>query len=119
MLTLEDEQFLNGVGIIRKRALLTTAAVAIVSSALIVFFAGFGLGSLHSVATTELTAAELGDRVRQLTAIGRASIVLFLTTLLVAIAGAVVLVLAYERQASHLAHLVRRIARQASESKSP
>ena len=119
MLTLEDEQFLKGVGIIRKRALLTTTAVAIVSSALIIFFAGFGLGTLHSVATAELTAAELGERVHHLTAIGRASIVLFLTTLLVAIAGAVVLVLAYERQASHLAHLVRRITRQASESKSP
>ena len=42
-----------------------------------------------------------------------------LATLLVAVAGVGVLVLAYERQASHLAHLVRRIARQASESKSP
>ena len=119
MLTLEDEEFLKGVGVIRKRALLTTAAVAIVSLVLIVFFAGFGLGTMQSIGTAELTAAELSDRVHHLTAIGRASIVLFLTTLLVAIAGAVVLVLAYERQASHLAHLVRRIARQAGESKSP
>ena len=119
MLTLEDEQFLKGVGIIRKRALLTTAAVAIVSSALIIFFAGFGLGTLHSVATAELTAAELGERVRHLTTLGRASIVLFLTTLLVALAGAVVLVLAYERQASHLVHMVRRIARQAGGPEGP
>ena len=119
MLTLEDEQFLKGVGIIRKRALLTTAAVATVSLALIVFFAGFGLGTMHSVETTELTAAELSGRVHHLTTIGRASIVLFLTTLLAAIAGAVVLVLAYERQASHLAHMVHRIARHAGDSKSP
>lgn len=118
MLTLEDEQFLKGVVIIRRRALLTTAAVATVSLALIIFFAGFGLGTMHSAVTAGLTAAELSAQVQRLTTIGRASIVLFLTTLLVAVAGVVVLVLAYERQASHLIHMVRRVARHAGESKS-
>src|SRR3989338_2841902 len=113
MLTLEDEQFLRGAGVIRKRSLLTTAAVAIVSVSLVVFFAGFGLGVLHPVATADVAAAGLSDRVRQLTTIVRASILLFLTTLLVAVAGVGVLVLAYERHASRLVHMVRRIARQA------
>ena len=117
MLTFEDEQFLKGVGIIRKRALFTTAAAATVSLALIVFFAGLGLGALHPVVNAERTAAELSEQVQRLATIGRASIVLFLITLLVTMAGAVVLVLAYERQASHLAHMVRRIAAPGDESR--
>ena len=115
-MTLEDEQFLKGVGTIRRRALLTTAAAAIVSLLLIVFLAGLGLGTLRPVLTAQTTAAELIGQIQRLAAIGRASLVLFLAALLVAVAGAVVLVLTYERQASHLARMVRRISGAGDES---
>jgi hypothetical protein len=90
--------------------LVTTAVAATVSLTLIIFFAGLGLGALHPTVTDEMAATELSDQVQRLATIGRASLVLFLAALLVAVAGAVALVLAYERQASHLAHMVRRIA---------
>lgn len=110
MLTLEEEKFLSGVGRIRTRAIITTAAVAIVSLLLIVFFAGFGMGALRPVGTAVGGVQELTSQVQQLTTMGKASIVLFLTTLFIGIVGLVMLVLAYERQASHLVRVVRRIA---------
>ena len=111
MLTLEDEQFLKGAGIIRKRALLTTAAVAAVSVVLVVFFAGLVFGTLRSSVAAGVAASELNGQILRLTAMLRASILLFLATVFVTVVGIAVLILAYERQASHLVHMVRRVAR--------
>ena len=105
MLTAGDEQFLKGVDVIRKRSLITVAVVALI------LFGFVLLGWLRVGQTTLAPTVQRGSQVPELAVLLKASLLLFLATVLASTVGVVVLIASYARQTKKLLNIIEQLRR--------
>ena len=115
MLTIEDELFLRGVEVIRKRSMLTVAIVASVSILAVAFVAGYTVGFFRPPLTGGVELAQLKDTVFRMSVLLRLSLLLFLAIITASVVGVVVLISAYTRQTVQLLDMIGRLNAQAKE----
>jgi len=115
MLTIEDELFLRGVEVIRKRAMLTVAIVASVSILAVAFVSGYTAGFFHPPLTEGIELTRLKDALFRMSVLLRLSLLLFLAIITANVVGVVVLISGYTRQTVRLLDIVGRLNTQVKE----